>query len=130
MIDDAPRYTVRWSRAARTTLDRFSDRDREHARIAEGLLNRDPTPANPFVADLSADEDAPDESHILWWRNITLHYRFTGTAAVEIDAVRAWSQETLTSSTMPSGSMSPALALVWRLFDGDGNIGSGSLPMA
>ena len=95
MIDDAPRYTVRWSRAARTTLDRFSDRDREHARIAEGLLNRDPTPANPFVADLSADEDAPDESHILWWRNITLHYRFTGTAAVEIDAVRAWSQETL-----------------------------------
>lgn len=95
MTDGATRYTVRWSRAARTTLDRFSAEDRERARLAEALLSRDPTPANPFVADMSADEDAPEESHILWWRNITLHYRFAGTAAVEIDAVRAWSQEAL-----------------------------------
>ena len=60
-----------------------------------GGANLHPALQMEVLADLSADEDAPDESHILWWRNITLHYRFTGTAAVEIDAVRAWSQEAL-----------------------------------
>lgn len=95
MTASAPRYAVRWSPAARSTLDSFSAEDRERARTAEDLLKRDPTAANPFVADLSADEDALFESHILWWRNITLHYRFVETALVEIDAVRKWSQEAL-----------------------------------
>ena len=60
-----------------------------------GGANLHPALQMEVFANLSADEDAPDESHILWWRNITLHYRFVGTATVEINAVRTWPQEAL-----------------------------------